>query len=128
VPAVIAAISTAKSALRKLSAAPYEISAAHWANSASANARLRTAEPTGAAAEAHTPSRAADVHTSRAADVHAAATAADVHAAATAGHATSAATATANVHATTTAAAAAAVHAASRAAAPLLGEHRGCNC
>jgi hypothetical protein len=99
VPVVIAAISTAKSALRKLSAAaPYEISAVHWANSASANARLRTAEPTAAAADAHTPSPAADGHPSRgAADVHATSRAADVHATATA-------------------------------AAPLLGEHRGCNC
>jgi hypothetical protein len=114
VPVVIAAISIAKSALRKLSAAaPYEISAAHWADSASANARLRTAEPTSSAAEAHTPSRAADVHPSRgAADTHAAA--ANVHA--TAGHATSAA-----VHAATSA-----VHATATAAA-LLGEDRGCN-
>jgi hypothetical protein len=80
VPVVIAAISTAKSALRKLSAAaPYEISAVHWANSASSNARLRTAEPTTAAADVHTASPAA-------------------------------------------------VHTASPAAAPLLGEHRGCNC
>jgi hypothetical protein len=110
VPVVIAAISTKKSALRKLSAAaPYEISAAHGADSASANARLRTAERTSsAAAEAHTPCRAADVHPSRgAADTHAAA--ANVHG--TAGHATSAAAA---MHATP-------------AAAALLGEDRGCN-
>jgi hypothetical protein len=75
VPAVIAA----KSALRKLSAAaPYEISAAHWANSASADARLSTAEP--AAADAHATSTAADMHaTSTSATAHTASTSATVH-------------------------------------------------
>jgi hypothetical protein len=70
VPVVIAAKSAA---LRKLSAA-------HCANSAGANARLRTAEPTADAAGAHTSSPAADLHpTASAADAHA-----------TAAHATSA--------------------------------------
>jgi hypothetical protein len=101
VPVVIAAISTTKSALRKLSAAaPYEISGAHLANSASADARLSTAEP--AAADAHTPSRATDTHAA-AADMHATSAAATVHTAS------------------------ATVHTASPAAAPL-GEGRGCNC
>jgi hypothetical protein len=101
---VIAAISTAKPALRKLSAAAAcEISAAHWANSARANTRLRTAKPT---ADAHTSSPAAEVHpTSGAADTHAAA-----------GHAASAATAAA-MH---PASAAPTVHTASATTAPLL--------
>src|ERR1700722_7997783 len=90
----------------KLSAAaPYKISAAHWANSARANARLRAAEPTADAADVHPTSRAADTHP------------------ATAGHPTSAAPA-AYVH---PASAATTVDTASRAAAPLLGEHGGCN-
>jgi hypothetical protein len=105
---VIAAIS----ALRKLSAAaPYEISAAHWANSASANARLSTAEP--AAADAHSPSCATDTHAA-AAKVHATTAAADMHATST----------SATAH---TASPAATVHTASPTAAPL-GEGRGCNC
>jgi hypothetical protein len=108
VPVVIAAISTAKSALRKLSAAaPYEISGAHLANSASADARLSTAEP--AAADAHTPSRATDTHAA-AAKVHATTAAADMHATSATAHTASAT-----------------VHTASPAAAPL-GEGRGCNC
>jgi hypothetical protein len=112
VPVVIAAIS----ALRKLSAAaPYEISAAHCANSASANARLSTAEP--AAADAHTPSRATDTHA--AAKVHATTAAADMHATSATAH-----TASTTVH---TASPAATVHTASPTAAPL-GEGRGCNC
>jgi hypothetical protein len=106
VPVVIAAKSAA---LGKLSAAtPYKISAAHCANSARANARLRAAEPTADAADVHPTSRAADTHP------------------ATAGHATSAApAAAAYVH---PASPATTVDTASRAAAPLLGEHRGCNC
>jgi hypothetical protein len=112
---VTAAISTAKFALRKLSAAaPYEISAAHWANSAGANARLSTTES--AAADAHTPSRATDTHAAATA-VHTATAAADMHATSTTVHATST-----TVHATSTT-----VHTASPAAAPL-GEGRGCNC
>jgi hypothetical protein len=111
VPGVIAAISTAKSAVRKLSAAaPYEISGAHLANSASADARLSTAEP--AAADAHTPSRATDTHAAAAAKVHATTAAADMHATSATAHTASTSTS---------------VHTASPTAAPL-GEGRGCNC
>jgi hypothetical protein len=122
VPAIIAAISTAESALRKLSAAaPYEISAARCANSARANAGLRTAEPTADAAGPHTSSPAADLHpTPCAADTHA-----------TAGHATSAATAAAAatyVHAAAAMHPASAVHSASATSARLLREDRGCDC
>jgi hypothetical protein len=114
-------VTAAISALRKLSAAaPYEISAAHGANSASANARLSTAEP--AAADAHTPSRATHMHAAAtaAAKVHATtAAAADMHATSATAH-----TASTTVH---TASPTATVHTASTTAAPL-GEGRGCNC
>jgi hypothetical protein len=99
-PVVIAAIS----ALRKPStAALSEISAAHGANSASADACLSIAEPT-------------------ATDVHSTAPAADAHSAATATGAHSAATAT-GVHSTATATAVR-----STAAAAPLGQGRGCYC
>jgi hypothetical protein len=113
VPVVIAVMSAL---MRKLSAdAPSEISAAHWTNSAIANACLSTADvhPTAT-------TDAADVHrtaTADAADMHPTATtdAADVHPTAT--------TDAANVHppATTD------MHPTATAAEPR-GEGRGCNC
>jgi hypothetical protein len=105
-------ISTAKSTLRKLSAAaPYKISAAHWTNPAGTNARLRTAEPTADTAGAHTSTTAADLHpTSCAADTHST-TAAYVHAA--------------TMH---PASAASTVHAAAAATVRLLREDWGCDC
>ena len=117
-PAIIAAISTAESALRKLSAAaPYEISAARCANSARANAGLRTAEPTADAAGTHTSSPAADLHpTPCAADTHATTSAATAAAAAT------------YVHAAAAMHPASAVHSASTTTARLLREDRGCDC
>jgi hypothetical protein len=97
-PVVIAAIS----ALRKPStAALSEISAAHGANSASADACLSIAEPT--ATDVHSAAAAADPHSAApAADSHSAATATGVHSTATGVHSTPA-------------------------AAPL-GQGRGCNC